>query len=84
MVSTVPGVLFVGSSLSAWGACRTQHACNSLLEIMAKFWDQADSGKEVHSLEGVLTLDTPHLQSQGDGSYYLIPSGLADEVKAAF
>ena len=63
-VSTVPGVLFVGSSLSAWGACRTQHVCNSLLEIMANFWDQADLGKMVHSLEGALTLDTPHLQSK--------------------
>ena len=63
--STIPGVLFVGSSLPEWGACRTQHVCDSLLEIMAKFWDQADSGTVVHhSLEGALTLDTPRLQSK--------------------
>lgn len=48
---------------------------------MAKFWDQADLRKVVHSLEGASTLDTA---KQGEGKCYLIPSGLADEVKAAF
>lgn len=60
----VLGVLFVGSSLHAQEAHRTQWICDILLEIRANKQTLGTVICCALGKEGVLTFDTPHMQSK--------------------